>query len=483
MSGVVAAGQRDTAACALEILQAGGNAVDAAIAGAVATFAVEPLLSSAGGGGILTAAVPGRAPRVIEFFGDVPGRAGGEPSKLDFVGLDIDFGTVVQEFHVGRGAAVVPSALSGLAVAHEQFGSLPLSKLVAPAQRCARDGVRVDGPTAYTFRILWPIISRDPELVAALTSGRCPEVGDYIANPALAQLLGEYAELGRAPDRFWEGLIENFGPACGGLISEADVRAYKPQVCAPLDIDIDNDLGAWTLSTSPLVGGHLVEAIVKNLAEGSPAAREADEVLRYARASLRGYEARQRLITPGSTTHVSVVDERGGACAVTLTNGEGCGHIIPGTGVHVNNFLGEEDLHPHGFHRHPVGARLPTMMAPTVGTRDGRPVLALGSGGSNRIRTAVGQVLYRLVVAEQNLADAVLAPRVHAERSEVWVELEGLTDPHATVQALEAEFEQVNVFGERAFFFGGVHAVEIPGEGRPEGIGDPRRGGAALAIE
>ncbi len=479
MSGVVAAGQRGTAACALEILRAGGNAVDAAIAGALATFAVEPLLSSAGGGGILTAAVPGHAPRVIEFFGDVPGRGKGEATNLDFVGLDIDFGTVVQEFHVGRGAAVVPSALQGLALAHAQLGTLPLPDLVAPAQRCARDGVRVDEATAYTFRILWPILEREPELVAALSAGRCPDVGDYIANPDLAVLLGEFGRLGHAPDRFWEGLIDGFGPARGGQISEADVRAYEPRVCEPLDIE----LGAWTLSTSPLVGGHLVEAILGNLAKGTPAANEADEVVRYARASQRGYEARQRLITPGSTTHVSVVDDRGGACAITLTNGEGCGHIIPGTGVHVNNFLGEEDLHPHGFHRHPVGARLPTMVAPTVGTRDGRPVLALGSGGSNRIRTAVGQVLYRLVVGERSLSHAVLAPRVHAERGEVWVELEGLDDPHAAVAALEAEFDQVNVFSERAFFFGGVHAVEIPTEGAPVGIGDPRRGGAALVLE
>src|SRR5204863_8185422 len=125
---------------------------------------------------------------------------------------------------------------------------------------------------------------------------------------------------------------------------------------------------------------------------------------------------------PGSTTHISVLDADGRACAVTASNGEGAGIIVPGTGIHLNNMLGEQDLNPLGFHRHPPGRRLPSMMAPTTVLRDGAPELVLGSAGSNRIRSAILQTIIQVIDEGLPASEAVQAPRVHYEDGVLYAE-------------------------------------------------------------
>lgn len=437
---------------------------------------------------MMVVALPDREPALVDFFSNMPGLglpapAGGsqreQPRRLDFEAIEVQFGSAAQEFHVGRGAAAVPGALPGLLRAHREFGSMPLVDVIAPAARCARHGVEASAETAMVYELLWEIVTRDPETERALAPlGRRPRAGDVLANPALADTLEEFARLGRPPASIREGLLADFGPSRGGLITEADLRGYEPAIRPPREVEI----GDWTVLTSPAVGGGLVEVILRELSEGRPRESEADEVVRLARASAAGHSARQGLITPGSTTHVSVLDGRSGAASVTVSNGEGCGHMIRGTGIQVNNFLGEEDLSPHGFHRHPVGERLPTMMAPAILMRGGRPMMVVGSGGSNRIRTAVGQVLYRVLGLGQSVDEAVLSPRVHAEGDQVWLELGGLADPERAVAALRAEYGEVFPFPDRAFFFGGVHTAGVDDRGQGHGVGDPRRGGAALVL-
>ena len=124
----------------------------------------------------------------------------------------------------------------------------------------------------------------------------------------------------------------------------------------------------------------------------------------------------------GSTTHIAVLDRDGWACSVTCSNGSCSGEVVPGTGIHLNNMLGEQDLNPLGFHRHPPGRRLPSMMAPTVVLREGSPQLVLGSAGSNRIRSAILQTIIRVVDEGMRAGPAVQAPRVHVEDGIVYVE-------------------------------------------------------------
>ena len=182
----------------------------------------------------------------------------------------------------------------------------------------------------------------------------------------------------------------------------------------------------------------------------------------------------------GATTHISVLDPAGCACSVTCSNGEGSGVVVPQTGMHLNNMMGEQDLNPLGFHRHPAGRRMPSMMAPTVVMRGGEVELVLGSAGSNRIRSALLQTIIGVVDHSMGARAAVDAPRVHFEDGVLYAEpgvpLEELHDLDISTE----EPPRIVQFGSPNLFFGGVQAVERrPGE-RPAGAGDPRRGGVAV---
>ena len=240
----------------------------------------------------------------------------------------------------------------------------------------------------------------------------------------------------------------------------------------------------------PSAGGTLLALAMARLDErsdGQPSAVDIVAVMEEAQA-LRTPEFVAGLAEPGfadrllasrlgSTTHISVLDGDGRACAVTCTNGEGSGLVVPGTGIHVNNVMGEQDLNPLGFFAFPPGRRMPSMMAPTIVLGPGGEVeLALGSAGSNRIRSAILQVIVGVVDHGMRAQEAVLAPRVHFEDGLVYAE------PGADVDALRATGRQLVAFRDRNLFFGGAQAVERDRDsGTLSGAGDPRRGGAAVA--
>ena len=178
----------------------------------------------------------------------------------------------------------------------------------------------------------------------------------------------------------------------------------------------------------------------------------------------------------GSTTHLAALDGSGMCASVTCSNGTGSGLVVPGTGVHVNNMLGEEDLNPGGFHRIPAGRRVSSMMAPTVALRDGEVVLGLGSAGSNRIRSAILDVVVRVIEQGMDAGEAVRSPRLHFEagavQAEPGVDEDGLA-------AIESRGIPVARWERQNLFFGGVQAVvRDPQTGELSGGGDPRRGGA-----
>jgi len=180
----------------------------------------------------------------------------------------------------------------------------------------------------------------------------------------------------------------------------------------------------------------------------------------------------------GSTTHIAVLDAEGMCASVTCSNGTGSGLIVPGTGVHVNNMLGEEDLNPGGFHRIPPGRRVSSMMAPTVALRDGEVVLGLGSAGSNRIRSAILETAVRVLEQGMDAGEAVRAPRLHFEgrtvQAEPGVDEDGLAK-------VEERGIPVVSWNRQNLYFGGVQAVvRDPKTGELSGGGDPRRGGAVV---
>jgi gamma-glutamyltranspeptidase/glutathione hydrolase len=178
----------------------------------------------------------------------------------------------------------------------------------------------------------------------------------------------------------------------------------------------------------------------------------------------------------GSTTHISVVDRGGMAVSLTTSNGEGSGIVVPGTGIHLNNMLGEEDINPMGFHTLPAGKTLSSMMAPSIFMQHGMPRLVLGSGGSNRLRGAILQVLYRHIIKGEGIETAVHAPRLHNEADMLDAEPGRLTaKEHDLLASLGWDIRE---WKQQSVYFGGVHAISMEANGSLHGAGDPRRGGA-----
>jgi len=177
----------------------------------------------------------------------------------------------------------------------------------------------------------------------------------------------------------------------------------------------------------------------------------------------------------GNTTHISVIDGEGNAASVTTTSGEGSSYIIPGTGIMLNNILGEEDLNPQGFHQWQPNRRISSMMAPTLVLKDSQPEIVLGSGGSNRIRTAILQVISNIVDFQMPVATAVNSPRIHWENRVLSIE------PGFNQQAISTSAhpcDRVVLWKRKNMFFGGVHTVREISPGFIEGAGDQRREGA-----
>ncbi len=186
------------------------------------------------------------------------------------------------------------------------------------------------------------------------------------------------------------------------------------------------------------------------------------------------------LASPGGTTHISAVDAAGNAAALSSSTGAGSGVVVPGTGIHMNNMLGEYDLQPGGQAPAP-GIRLTSMMSPSIVSKAGEPRLVLGSAGSVRIRAAVMQVVVNVVEHGLSVEEAIAMSRVHVD--EPHVHAEGGHDPAALDRARRARATTSSAGGERNLFFGGVAAVERRPDGSLAAAGDPRRGGHGIVVD
>ena len=496
--GIVAAGHVRAADAAAAMLERGGNAFDAIIAAGFASAVCEPGFTSLAGGGFLLAR-SGAGDVLFDFFVDTPGR-GLPPDAADptFDEVSVDFGAATQTFHCGPGSVAVPGVLAGYLHVHERLGRLPLDVVVAPAVALAHDGVEVTGTQARDFALLAPILERtDASRAIFFPRGQLLGAGDVLHNADLASFL---RALGQDPSAtFYDGpladrLVQQLG-AGGGLLTRADLAAYRVIERAPLHTRYRDRV--LLTNPPPTFGGALLALALRRLeAEGPPPASGSPErVLQLVRimaevdrdraeghpeviealAAELGDDPDQRPQMTRGTTHVTVADAEGNVAAMTTSNGECSGDVIDGTGIACNNMLGEDDLHPDGFHAAPPGVRVASMMSPTfVLAPDGAVELALGSGGSKRIRSALLQVLTSVIDHRVPLDEAVLAPRVHWDGDHVEAE-PGLDA--AVLAALEARHE-VNRWPAPSMYFGGVHAVAP----RRAGAGDPRRGGAVRTV-
>jgi gamma-glutamyltranspeptidase / glutathione hydrolase len=483
--GVVAAGHPLTAQAGARVLREGGNAVDAAVAAMLTSFVTEQLLTGLGAGGYMLVAGAGMEATLLDFFVQAPTRVG-DGSEVDLQGLDVSFGDAAQVFYVGPASCGVYGVPAGVCEAVRRWGTVPLEELAAPAARLAHEGVILNAGQAYVAEILAELLTSTPECAALWApGGRLLREGGVLRNPDLADALLRLGREGAEP--FYTGdvaaAVRDWLLERGGSLRASDLAEYEAIERLPVEIAY-RDRQILT-NPPPSAGGTLLAYALALLdrAPAPPSVRAVVDAMAAAQAErtpefVEGLNEEAFLDSffasrLGSTTHVSVIDAQGCACSATCTNGEGSGVVVPGTGIHLNNVMGEQDLNPLGFHMHPAGRRMPSMMAPSVVMREGEVELVLGSAGSNRIRSAILQTIVGVVDRGMPVSDAVDAPRVHFEDGVVFAE------PGIELGELRSDPRVVR-FGAPNLFFGGVQAVLRQGS-RITGAGDPRRGGVAVS--
>jgi gamma-glutamyltranspeptidase/glutathione hydrolase len=504
--GVAASGSTEVSQTAAEILKAGGNAFDAVLGALCAAVIAEPLLASLGGGGFLMTMPGSGSPLVYDFFCQTPAKRRPE-NEIDFYPIMANFGAALQEFHIGMGSMAVPGVVAGIFEIHQDLGRMPIGEVMTPAMELARSGVPVNSLNDYVIRILQAILKATPDSFSLYESpgkpGHLIREGERLFNPDAAGTFEALA--GSGPDIFYRGdWADQLVRDCrenGGQLTAADLTAYRVVRREPVQFNYRN--ARCFINAPPSSGGCLVAFGLKLLSDWMPndAAFGGSEHLMGLLRSMRATNLARDEYTLDSglqklldeetveqwrrglkdhsmfsrgTTHISVADAEGNVASLTVSNGEGCSYVLPGTGIMLNNMLGEEDLNPEGFHQWKAGCRLASMMSPAVAERADGSRLALGSGGSNRIRSAITQVFSNLLEFELSLEEAVIAPRIHLEGDLLSIE-EGFSNK--TLQALEDVAPETHLWAEKNLFFGGVHVVSASGDGHFDGAGDPRRGG------
>jgi len=522
MRAAVAAGHAVTARAGARVLEQGGNAVDAIVAAGAMSWAAEPSLTGPCGGGFLMVrpARDGRA-RVLDAFTAIPGRdlpAGRRVAQLESILVPFDEHTT-QEFHIGAAACAVPGVLAGLRAMHRRYGSVPWRDLLLPAARAADRGVASSGGQYAVIVAIRDILRHTPEVSSVFwPDGALVGEGVPIRQPDLAATIERLAE--RPADLYTGELARamvDHQHASGGPLTMADLAAYRPVWRRPLLVPY----GRHVIATNPppSSGGVLIGHMLSVL-EGVPGPRppgqartlrayaetmraaarlrtgtftrllhrgglgrhmlapEAVEASRAAVLAALAGEPTPALAVPSDTgtTHVSAVDRDGNACAFTASNGSHSGVIVPGTGLHLNNMMGEEDL-AAGRHM-PPGSRLTSMQAPSMATSDGELELVIGSSGSNRLRSAIMQVAVNVLDHCMPAREAVDRPRVHVEGDRL--DCEGGLD-EAELELLERWGERLNRFESLNLYFGGTNIVSVR-DGRTEAAGDPRRDGDGIVL-
>ena len=479
MRGAIAAGHPLTAEAGARVLEAGGNAVDAAVGAALVSWVAESPLTGPGSGGfMLVHRARDRSTRVFDFFVAVPGLGLEQRELSDMDRVDVDFsGGSTQVFHIGAASCAVPGAALGLETAHKTFGRLPWRDLFQPAIELARNGVELNAGQAYLHAILDLILRHSPESRAVYEhDGERLAAGDRLVQDDLAGTLELLAE--RGANELYRGelapKIADHVREHGGCITRKDLEDYRVIRRRPVRASF---CGQEFLSNPPPSAGGVLIAyglpLLEEMGVGSAGTAGAIDALArvmreqaharvdgFDRALRRGglakaLEERAAVVSRG-TTHISVIDGQGNAVALTASTGAGSGVVVPGTGIHINNMIGEFDLAKPPR----PGARLSSMRSPSLVLRDDKPHLVVGSAGSLRLRGAVMQIVVNVVAHGLPVEDAIERPRVHLEGEDL--HCEGGHDA-AELDELEQKGWSVTRWRRRNLFFGLVSGGQLMG--------------------
>jgi gamma-glutamyltranspeptidase/glutathione hydrolase len=522
-NGMVAAAHPLASQVGVEILKKGGNAVDAAVATAFALGVVEPNASGLGGGGfILVYTARTKAVTAIDYREMAPLKATPDMYKMTPDGKVVD-----KETEVGHKAVAIPGTLAGLTLALKQHGTMSLKDVMAPAIRIAEEGYTVSKTLNGMMKDNFDKLSKYPAAAAIYLKGGLPyEVGDKLALKDLAKSYRLIAEKG--PDVFYKGEIadaiekEMQGK---GLITKADLAAYKPAVRTPVRgsyrgyeiismappssggthvIEILNILEGYNMTRlgfqTPESLHVMAEAMKRAFADRAKFMADTDFVkVPIAGLISKGYAAELRkgisldtvgtkipagnplpFVGSGGTSHLSVIDRQGNIVALTQTINYffGSGVLVPGTGIMLNNEMDDFNPQPGTSNSVEPKKRPLSSMTPTIMLKDGKPFMSLGSPGATRIISALTQIIVNVVDFRMNVQDAIEAPRIHCMTGDIFMESR---IPKATQDALAAKGHKLNLRGEMDLYFGGAQAVMIDRtSGMLKGAGDPRRDGVAV---
>ncbi|MBT9386081.1 gamma-glutamyltransferase [Pseudooceanicola sp. CBS1P-1] len=523
--GIVTANHPLGAAAGAEMLAAGGNAVDAAVATLLTLTVVEPMMVGICGGGLAHVRLPDGTHEVIDGLSAAGERA--DPAMFTPVS---DHPARYMEAEgrlndIGRAAVAVPGSLAAWAMMHDRHGRLPFADLVQPAIRHARGGFKV---THYLAGALHDSLAYmgdaiDPAFAAIFLPGGKPLApGDVLIQEDYARSLEAIAAAGAAAlhgGRLGQALVDTLaeGPLPAARLTLADLEGYAPQVLAPirghyrgLDVygppppassgvhvpQMLNMLAQYDLSAMAYDAPerlHLLGQVMRrtfrdrNRYSGDP--RFVDVPVErlisegYALECLAELDAEDPLMPERAgrestdTTHVTIADGSGMIVSATFTiNGLfGAKFVVPGTGIIPNNYNWNFDPRPGKALSVVPGKRVPTSMAPLILTRDDRPVLALGLPGATRIFPSAMQAILNIVDHGMDLQTAVEAPRVWSQGQEL--ELEPAF--HALAPRLEALGNTVKLVRHIG---GGLNAIRFHPDGTMEGACCWRADGTVLGL-
>ena len=484
---------------AYELASKGGNAVDCALAASLLTMNTEPGVCALAGGAYITIWKPGSDPVTIDGNVAVPGHGMAAHQRGKGVeSVTMEYGGGITTL-TGTGSVGVPGSLAAVERAWTRFGSVDWKSILGPSIRAARDGFPL--PSACHYYLGYSgtsIFGRSDDGYKALHDGQTLRAaGSPIIIPHLADSLTLIADEGARA--FYEGELADAMVShvhdFGGMLSAADLQQYRALERPSLRTDI----GPWAIATNPLpaVGGVVLSAMLSSFANEAVDAWNQASTARLIAVQQACLNYRKRKLdlaedvaavaetllksardgtlpdrwASASTVHTSAVDDQGLGCAITASSGYGSGEMPAGTGLWLNNCLGELELNRRGLDAGPVGARLPSNMAPSVACREGQ-VLAVGSPGADRITTALHQFFVNALQLNMPLDEAVAFPRVHVDTS-------GDEDRLAAEPGLDLPIVDlpVKTYPEISMYFGGVGVASFHKDDGFDVAADPRRAG------
>ncbi len=509
--GMVASAHALASQAGVDIMKAGGNAIDAAVAAAFAIGVVEPNASGIGGEGMMVVYSAGKKSAVaIDYRSAAPASAS-YPKGIPAT---------------GHAAVAIPGTVAGLTSALKLYGSMKLEKVMAPAIRLAEEGFIVSPTLAGVIADNFEEIMKNPQLAAVVCPGGLPlEAGATLKNPDLARSLRKIGAGG--PDVFYRGELADAitaeMAAQGGFLAKADLAAYRAMTREPVR---GSYRGYTMLSSPPPVGGtsvleilqilehfelaknpplapqnvHLMaEAMKRGFADFSGFIADPDFVtvplkglLSPAYAEARAGEIQAEAISPsvkagepakyesGSTTSLCAVDRKGNVVALTQTISDffGAKVMIAGTGIILNNEM--KNFSARGINAMAPGKRMRTTIAPTILLKGGKPFAALGTPGAARIISTMVILISNLIDHKMGIQEAIEAPRFYTRDTDKNLSIESRMPP-ATVEALTKLGYVIQTMGEYDLFFGGAQGILIDAKtGRKTGGADPRRDGAVV---